>query len=70
MIRQRWPAVVAERRAVIEARTTEGGPCTLLVVRQPDGQLGLYFHGTIRCSAMLPPAVHAEVVAALTRLAE
>lgn len=70
MISQRWPTVAMERRAAIAARTTEGATCTLLVIRHPDGQLGLYFHGTIRCSAMLPPAVHAEVVAALIRLAE
>ncbi|MDQ3152692.1 MAG: hypothetical protein M3R63_13555 [Actinomycetota bacterium] len=69
MTSHRWPETITERREVIAVRTAEGAECTLVAVRRTDGQLGLYFHGGIRCSAMLPPPVYAELVTALARLA-
>lgn len=68
MVRHRWPEIVTARRAVIETRTAEGEPRTLIAVRDPDGQLGLYYHGGFRSSAMLPPPVYDKLIAALTRL--
>lgn len=65
---QRWPEIATERRAVIETRTAEGETCTLIALRQMNGQLGLYFHGGMRSSAMLPPATFTRLVEALTRL--
>ncbi|HEU0088850.1 MAG TPA: hypothetical protein VFQ77_14590 [Pseudonocardiaceae bacterium] len=68
MARHRWPEIVEERRAVIDARTAEGETCTLIAVRHTDGQLGLYYHGAIRTSAMLPPPVYEKLITSLTRL--
>ena len=65
---QDWPEIVTERRETIATRTAEGTECTLIALRRRDGQLGLYLHGGIRCSVMLPPPVHAKLVAALARL--
>ncbi len=65
----RWPEIVTERREKIATHTAEGAECTLIALRRRDGQLGLYLHGGIRCSVVLPPPVHAQLVAALTRLA-
>ena len=66
---QDWPETVTERREKIATHTAEGAECTLIALRRRDGQLGLYLHGGIRCSVVLPPPVHAQLVAALTRLA-
>jgi hypothetical protein len=66
---QDWPEIVTERRETIATRTAEGTECTLIALRRRDGQLGLYLHGGIRCSVLLPPPVHAKLVAALARLA-
>ena len=63
----RWPEIVTERRETIATRTAEGAECTLIALRRRDGQLGLYLHGGIRCSVLLPPPVHAKLVAALAR---
>ena len=52
---QDWPEIVTERRETIASRTAEGAECTLIALRRRDGQLGLYLHGRIRCSVMLPP---------------
>lgn len=65
---QRWPEIATERRAVIETYTAEGETCTLIALRQLNGQLGLYFHGGVRSSAMLPPATYTQLLEALTRL--
>ncbi len=68
MTHRRWPEILTARREVIETHTAEGEACTLLAVRDPDGRLGLYYHGGIRASAMLPPPVYEQLVAALSRL--
>lgn len=68
MTRRRWPETVTARREVIETRTAEGEACTLIVLRDPDGQLGLYYHGGLRSSAMLPPPIYEQLVAALARM--
>lgn len=68
MTHRRWPEIVAARREVIETRTAEGEACTLIAVRETDGRLGLYYHGGMRASAMLPPPVYDEFIAALARL--
>lgn len=70
MTQQRWPEIVTDRREVIEARTADGEACTLIALRQRDGQFGLYYHGAIHSSAMLPPSVFAKLISALTRLAD
>ncbi len=51
--RQRWPAVAAERRFVIPSVTERGEACTLIVLREEDGPLKLYFHGA-RQTSMAP----------------
>lgn len=70
MTHQHWPEIVTERREVIEARTADGEACTLIALRQQDGRFGLYYHGALRSSAMLPPPVYAKLISALTRLAD
>lgn len=64
-----WPEIVTDRHEVIEARTADGETCTLIVLRGRDGRFGLYFHGALRSSAMLPLSVYAKLISALTRLA-
>lgn len=64
----RWPELVAARREVIKTRTADGELCTLIALREPNGQFGLYYHGGFRSSAMLPPSVYEQLLAALTRL--
>ncbi|MGH3937771.1 MAG: hypothetical protein ACRDTG_03925 [Pseudonocardiaceae bacterium] len=70
MTRRQWPEIVTQRRAVIDTHTAEGETCTLIAVRHPNGQLGVYYHGSIRTSAMLPPPVYEKFIAALTRLTD
>ncbi len=63
--RQCWPAVATERRFVIPSRTEHGEACTVIVLREEDGPLKLYFHGARQIS-MAPSADElAELVEAL-----
>lgn len=70
MTRRHWPEILTARRAVIDTHTTEGETCILIAVRHQDGRFGLYYHGGMRASAMLPPLVYDKLIAALTRLAD
>ena len=63
--RQRWPAVAAERRFVIPSRTERGEACTVIVLREEDGPLKLYFHGARQTSMAPDPTELAELVEAL-----
>lgn len=68
MTRHRWPEIVTDRREVIKTRTADGELCTLIALRESNGQLGLYYHGGFKSSAMLPPPVYEQLITALTRL--
>lgn len=68
MTRRHWPEILTQRREVIDTHTADGETCTLIAVRHQDGRLGLYYHGGMRASAMLPPPVYDKLIAALARL--
>ncbi len=53
--RKPWPAVAEQRRYVIESRTANGEPCTVIVERQPEGPLLVSFHGAMRTTAAPDP---------------
>ena len=40
---------------MIDTRTAEAETRTLIAVRHQDGRLGLYYHGAMHSSEMLPP---------------
>lgn len=63
--RRRWPAVAAERRAVVPSRTERGETCTIIVCRYEHGPLVVYFHGSRETSAALTPVEADELLAAL-----
>ena len=63
--RKPWPAVAEQRRYVIESRTANGEPCTVIVERQPEGPLLVSFHGAMRTTAAPDPVEATELIEAL-----
>ncbi len=63
--RQLWPPVAAERRFVIPSRTECGEACTVIVLREENGPLKLYFHGARQTSMAPSPDELTELIEAL-----
>jgi hypothetical protein len=57
--------VAAERRFVIPSRTEHGEACRVIVLREEDGPLKLYFHGARQTSMAPSPDEVAELMEAL-----
>ncbi len=63
--RKPWPAIAERRRVVVCTRTANGEPCTIIVVRQPDGPLFVSFHGAWKTTAAPDPVEATDLIEAL-----
>ncbi len=62
--RQHWPAVAERCRSVVETRTANGQPCTIIIERDDSGLI-LSFHGAIRATAAPDPVEARALIEAL-----